>query len=105
MRFKGNLKTQLVHNLKMLINAVIHPLLIPCTAALRLKERGAVLEANQLCCGIYVLKVILRIIYVNLRLPISFSDQKEDGTQKICPYPSLKDLLSLSDVECSLCIR
>lgn len=32
-------------------------------------------------------------------------NQKEDGTQKICPYPSLKDLLSLSDVECSLCIR
>ncbi|XP_040201043.1 LON peptidase N-terminal domain and RING finger protein 1-like isoform X3 [Rana temporaria] len=33
------------------------------------------------------------------------TDHEEDGTQKICPYPSLKDLLSLSDVECSLCIR
>ncbi|XP_018415055.1 PREDICTED: LON peptidase N-terminal domain and RING finger protein 1-like [Nanorana parkeri] len=30
---------------------------------------------------------------------------EEDGTQKIGPSSSLKDLLSLSDVECSLCIR
>ncbi|CAI9552828.1 unnamed protein product [Staurois parvus] len=32
-------------------------------------------------------------------------NQEEDGSQKICPFSSLKDLLSLSDVECSLCIR
>ncbi|XP_072256563.1 LON peptidase N-terminal domain and RING finger protein 1-like isoform X2 [Pyxicephalus adspersus] len=31
--------------------------------------------------------------------------QEEDSTLKICPSSSLKDMLSLSDVECSLCIR
>ncbi|KAM5173035.1 LON peptidase N-terminal domain and RING finger protein 1-like [Mantella aurantiaca] len=31
--------------------------------------------------------------------------KEEDGTQKMCPNSALKELLSLSDVECSLCIR